>query len=842
MSSVWLHVLSRRVITRRTTTLWWWQQQQQHQQHHPLRLSAALVCARRSLTVRPPSTSTSTLGSIHTTTLPKASKQPSYSSAASPSSTSTTSTTTTAPNSSSSGRFADRRSFYHSLLRRVSGHSTKISSRTRDLLRTMRAEGVAFDLETYSIALENYRRSSDIPNAEALFNELVSDMPPTAPSSSASSASSTSSASSIPSASSSTLNALFTSTRESGVTSSRSATAASPTSPRSLTGVRPDVDICKAMLLVYVAARQPASALAFLRTMRERVKVEPDLESYNMVLAVFARMGKVHDVIQVLGHEMSSSSSSSSSAAATTSVRPDTTSYNELVRAYCTAHKVDRALEVVRLMRSIAVSPNTDTYALLLDGLLRAGEFGRMRLVFDEMLEHSVPPSQRVYTLLYNACYAVRDLAGARRMLDRMTVQGFKPHTALFQRLFDASYRAHKPESSDVDECVRVLMSMLHAGLTPDDARLHHLLEALVLQNKSHKVMDVVALFRNAGLAPRASIYRALIAHRLSLNKPKAAIDILRAMVALKVLPEPSSCRMLTNFLEHQLNHTQASPPPPSDSSHSSSTSSSSSSSSTATTADTNVQMVCNLLHNIASLMASQAAGAASATPDPLVSHVFTWAVQALSNQAEYLPQARALVADIHRAGMPVNDAVRLLLEQACTHGQEALAIELVTTAVRTYGVQLALESVVRVVDSFASTAPSSLMAPMLLALAESQPTFSLAELLAFYCCERADPTSALRMFGVAATAVDSTPTAVESIVGTIVTHLSANGSRDLAAALLRTIPSKRGRGRPRKADPAATSSSTAPEQTASSAAQRVQSIALPAAEYRRLLAMLSSS
>ncbi|CAL1160044.1 unnamed protein product [Cladocopium goreaui] len=117
-----------------------------------------------------------------------------------------------------------------------------------------------------------------------------------------------------------------------------------------------------------------------------RGKVEFSVTTYNALLDVCARSGEISRAEPLL-KEM-----------AVQGITPNIITYGTVIKAYCSANRLDQAFAVFSDMQANTdLHPDEVTYNTLLDGCARYGSFDRGLEVMADMKKAKVPPSN--YTL-----------------------------------------------------------------------------------------------------------------------------------------------------------------------------------------------------------------------------------------------------------------------------------------------------------------------------------------------------------------------------------------------------------------------------------------------------------
>ncbi|KAK7258402.1 hypothetical protein RIF29_23977 [Crotalaria pallida] len=116
--------------------------------------------------------------------------------------------------------------------------------------------------------------------------------------------------------------------------------------------------------------------------------VAPDLCTYNSLVTVLCRVGKVNDAL-VVWEELKGSGH-----------EPDEFTYRIVIQGCCKAYRIDEAMRVFNEMQNNGLRANTVVYNSLLDGLFKARKVSEACQVFEKMVEEGVKTSCWTYNIL----------------------------------------------------------------------------------------------------------------------------------------------------------------------------------------------------------------------------------------------------------------------------------------------------------------------------------------------------------------------------------------------------------------------------------------------------------
>lgn len=123
-------------------------------------------------------------------------------------------------------------------------------------------------------------------------------------------------------------------------------------------------------------------------------------------------------------------------------IKPTVVTYNALVTACRHALDGDRALDVLKCMKSRShCQPDVVSYSTIIDTLGRVGRLEDAMALVDEMKRNGIEPNQVTYTCVIAAQTRVGDLDGALRTLSEMESKGVQPNVYTYSSLVNGAAR-----------------------------------------------------------------------------------------------------------------------------------------------------------------------------------------------------------------------------------------------------------------------------------------------------------------------------------------------------------------------------------------------------------------
>jgi len=174
--------------------------------------------------------------------------------------------------------------------------------------------------------------------------------------------------------------------------------------------------------------------------------------------------------------------------------------YSTIIKAYCQENLVDRGLELLEEMRTVArLTPDERIYNTIINGCARQNLYDKGMSILEQMMKEGVPPTNFTLSVLVK-------LAGRSRHLDKAfdicaelkEKFGVQPNVHVYNNLIDACIR-HKT----LQRAVKVLKRMGDEHVHPDPRTYLLLLRAHMMAGEGRQAVGLIrAAFGLEGIHP----------------------------------------------------------------------------------------------------------------------------------------------------------------------------------------------------------------------------------------------------------------------------------------------------------------------------------------------------
>eukprot|EP00439_Symbiodinium_sp_Y106_P019769 s5483_g2.t1 len=214
-------------------------------------------------------------------------------------------------------------------------------------------------------------------------------------------------------------------------------------------------------------------------------KVEFSVTTYNALLDVCARSGEISRAEPLLKEP---------GDMADQGVPPNIITYGTVIKAYCSANRLDQAFAVLEEMqKNTSLHPDEVTYNTLLDGCARYGLFDRGldREVLADMRRAGVPPSNYTLSVIAKLANRSKKPKKAFEMVDTLRKEfGLKLNMHVYNNLIHAATC-----DSNMMKAQEVFGTMLDERVRPDGRTYTLLLRFCITQKAA---VPATALLRTA--------------------------------------------------------------------------------------------------------------------------------------------------------------------------------------------------------------------------------------------------------------------------------------------------------------------------------------------------------
>ncbi|XP_050221852.1 putative pentatricopeptide repeat-containing protein At1g53330 [Mercurialis annua] len=264
----------------------------------------------------------------------------------------------------------------------------------------------------------------------------------------------------------------------------------------------------------------------------------PDSCSFNIMIRGLCSDGRAGDALKVFD-EMKKRD-----------LVPNMVTFGSLIYGLCLDFKLKEAFKLKDYMVKVhGVCPNEYVYASLIKGVCGIGEISLAFRLKDEMERNKVTIDSAIYSTLINGLFKFGRKDEALGVLEEMKLKGCKPDTVTYNVLINGFCKG-----KDFETAYKLLDEMSENGFKPDVISYNVILGELCKDGKSSEANDLFEDMPRRGCAPDVLSYRIRFDGLCDALEFKEAAFSLDEMIFKGFTPRSSSICKFVNKLCQERN------------------------------------------------------------------------------------------------------------------------------------------------------------------------------------------------------------------------------------------------------------------------------------------------
>ncbi|XP_037412299.1 pentatricopeptide repeat-containing protein At5g25630-like isoform X2 [Triticum dicoccoides] len=214
-------------------------------------------------------------------------------------------------------------------------------------------------------------------------------------------------------------------------------------------GLRPDAIFFNALINSFVeAGRMGEATSTFWKMSRHHPGCRPTISTFNTLIKGFGIAGRPDEAQRVFDM-MAGGDGHGDGAGVASTVRPNLTTYNILVKAWCDHRRLEEAWGVVGRMRARGVEPDVVTYNTVASAYAKNDETWRAEELVVEMVRARLRTSERTWGIIVGGYCREGRLEEALRCVRQMKDAGVLPNVIVFNTLLKGFLDANDTAAAD---------------------------------------------------------------------------------------------------------------------------------------------------------------------------------------------------------------------------------------------------------------------------------------------------------------------------------------------------------------------------------------------------------
>ncbi|CAH8258042.1 unnamed protein product [Arabidopsis lyrata] len=253
----------------------------------------------------------------------------------------------------------------------------------------------------------------------------------------------------------------------------------------------------------------------FAKRKRIRVKTQPEINAFNMLLDALCKCGLVKEgeaLLRRMRHR----------------VKPDATTFNVLFFGWCRVRDPKKAMKLLEEMIQAGHKPENFTYCAAIDTFCQAGMVDEAADLFEFMItKGSVvsAPTAKTFALMIVALAKNDKAEECFELIGRMISTGCLPDVSTYKDVIEGMCMAGK-----VEEAYKFLDEMSNKGYPPDIVTYNCFLRVLCENRKSDEALKLYGRMVESRCAPSVQTYNMLISMFFEMDDPDGAFNTWKEM------------------------------------------------------------------------------------------------------------------------------------------------------------------------------------------------------------------------------------------------------------------------------------------------------------------------
>lgn len=224
-------------------------------------------------------------------------------------------------------------------------------------------------------------------------------------------------------------------------------------------------------------------------------------------------------------------------------IRPDTTSYNVVIRLFCKKSNMDVAAELMREMSLVNLYPDMVTYITMIKGFSNLGKLEEACVLCRVMKEHGCVPNLVAYSALLDGICRFGSLGNALELLREMEREreDCRPNLVTYTTMIQGFCERGRPM-----EAVSFLGQMKASGFAPNRVTVSVLMKGFCSEGLLEEAYKLIDRAVTEGGVYRGECYSSLVISLIRIGDFREAEKLFQKMLASEIKPDSlASSKML---------------------------------------------------------------------------------------------------------------------------------------------------------------------------------------------------------------------------------------------------------------------------------------------------------
>ncbi|XP_004486122.3 pentatricopeptide repeat-containing protein At1g11630, mitochondrial [Cicer arietinum] len=242
----------------------------------------------------------------------------------------------------------------------------------------------------------------------------------------------------------------------------------------------PSVKSLNALIFASLVAKNHKEVTRIYLEFPKIHSIQPDVETYNLVIKSFAESGSASSVFSILD-EMDRNS-----------VKPNVTTFNNSIGGFYNEEKFEEVGKLTNLMeKRYGLYPNLSTYNVRIQSLCKLKRSSEAKALFQGMISRGRKPNSVSYYHLIGGFCREGNLDEAKRLFSDMKLRGFKVDGGCYFTLVHFLC-----ESGQFESALEIAKESIGKGWVPNFTTMKKLVNGLVSVSKVDDAKELIKVIK----------------------------------------------------------------------------------------------------------------------------------------------------------------------------------------------------------------------------------------------------------------------------------------------------------------------------------------------------------
>ncbi|XP_074263763.1 pentatricopeptide repeat-containing protein At1g20300, mitochondrial-like [Silene latifolia] len=223
----------------------------------------------------------------------------------------------------------------------------------------------------------------------------------------------------------------------------------------------------------------------------------------------------------------------------------DVVDYNNLIKGWCSVHKISKAARVFAEMKKTGIVPNVSTYNVFIDGLCSHCQITRAERVFSVMIEKGCQPNAASFNNFLSYYVKFGTTEKILEVYNQMKRFGCEPDVTTYNCLIACYCR----DVENRDDAVKLIDEMVNKGIVPNAHSFNPIFNCISQVGDMNAADTLYAKMKELKCQPNTVTFNVLLRMFVEFKSTDMVFKLEEEMCELDVEPNAKTYKILISVL-----------------------------------------------------------------------------------------------------------------------------------------------------------------------------------------------------------------------------------------------------------------------------------------------------